>query len=550
MRWPFHFGKRAVGDGAAAAQPTGPPSRREWASLPAIQRAIGEAPLTAGTPEFVDSLAGSRDPDLSLEILGHHVSMDAPHGLVSGIARPIETYAPSTEMVGRPRKHEAATPVARAIEAAEPTESGGPLEGVESPDEPLPASALRPLTAVGAATLTSAAKPLTRLADADRATVAALVAPVQRAREETPASAQAAADTPAAPPASQVTTQRLTLGQSRRLGLGAPMAPLSRAVVQRSSTGSPALDSAATHLPARIEEGNADPESPGAVIGSSPSEASALPSARSVQRRSASGDIGDTASERADNLESTPVTDLRSSVPEIEHSSAAAFGLGVAASPAPAVQRVLARSLPPLYAPPPGLRSPTVPLAPGRQPLQAGRAGLEMALQAGPVPVAQPMSDRAAAAAIRPHAPFVVSRREVSADSSPIPSLPPLRLPAPPMPVVQRMAARSDGATSANEGVQGTVPAVSDLAVSGHDFALQREITPGESPAPAPGTPEAAPAPAVSGPAAPTAGAMPSPQSAQELDELARKLYEPLSAQLRRDLLVERERAGMVTDLR
>ena len=40
------------------------------------------------------------------------------------------------------------------------------------------------------------------------------------------------------------------------------------------------------------------------------------------------------------------------------------------------------------------------------------------------------------------------------------------------------------------------------------------------------------------------------PQSEHDLSELARRLYEPISARLRRDLLVERERAGMVTDLR
>ncbi len=550
MRWPFHFGRRAVGDGAGAAQPAEPPRRREWASLPAIQRAIGEAPLMAGTPEFVDSLAGSRDPDLSLEILGHHVSMDAPHGLVSGIARPIETYAQSTELFGRPRKRDAAPSVARAIEEPAPSEGGEPLESVESPDEPLPALPLRPLTAVDAATLTSAGRPLTRLADADRATVAALVAPVQRTREETPASAQAAPETPTALPASQVTTQRLTLGQSRRLGLGAPMAPSSRAVVERTSRGSPGLDPIAAHFPARIEERNADPEAHGAVISAGPPGAAALPWARSVQRRAASGDIGDAASERLDNLESAQVTDLRVNVPEIDHSPAAALGVGIVASPAPTVQRVLARSLPPLYAPPPGLRSPTVPLAPSRQPLQAGRTGLEMARQAGPIPVAQPMPDRAVVTAIRPPAPFGVSMREGLADSSPYPSPPPLILPAPPMPVVQRMSARYGGATPTAEVLEATAPAVPDLAVTGHNFVLQREITPGESPTPAAGTPEAAPAPVASVPAGPTAGAVPSPQSAQELDELARKLYEPLSAQLRRDLLVERERAGMVTDLR
>ena len=35
-----------------------------------------------------------------------------------------------------------------------------------------------------------------------------------------------------------------------------------------------------------------------------------------------------------------------------------------------------------------------------------------------------------------------------------------------------------------------------------------------------------------------------------DLDELARRLFDPLSARLRNELLLDRERAGMITDLR
>jgi hypothetical protein len=520
-----------------------------WRSVPAIQRAIGESPLTAGTPEFVDSLAGSHDPDLSLEILGHHVSMDAPHGLVSGIARPIETYAPSTEMVGRPRKREAATPVARAIEAPEPSERGRPLEGVESPDEPLPASPLRPLTAVDAATLTLAAKPLTRLADADRATVAAQVAPVQRAREATPASAQAAAQTPGAPPAPQPTVQRLTLGQSRRLGLGAPLVASRRDEVVRTSTDPPLLDLASA--PSQVR--SAEPEAHGPVISPGPPEASALPGARSLQRRSTSGDVDDIGSERADNVEGTPVTDPGSNSPEIDHPPVALHIAGVSIPHAPAVQRVIARTLPPLYAPPPGIRSPTVPLTPSRQPVPAGRAALELARQPGPVVQAmrttQSSLDQAVVPSVWSIALSGTSGRESAPEPSPFaPSPPHLRLAMPAMPVAQRMPARPDGAAAAAGGFDGSAPAVSEFAVAAYEPVLQREIAPGESPAPA--VPTAGAAPSESAAAGPTAGATPPTQSEHELDELARKLYEPLSARFRRDLLVERERAGMVTDLR
>jgi hypothetical protein len=66
---------------------------------------------------------------------------------------------------------------------------------------------------------------------------------------------------------------------------------------------------------------------------------------------------------------------------------------------------------------------------------------------------------------------------------------------------------------------------------------------------PAADPPAAAPAPAPSaapaGPAAPAA-----PMSGAELEEMARRLYEPLSARLRTELWQDRERSGLLTDLR
>jgi hypothetical protein len=57
--------------------------------------------------------------------------------------------------------------------------------------------------------------------------------------------------------------------------------------------------------------------------------------------------------------------------------------------------------------------------------------------------------------------------------------------------------------------------------------------------------------PAVSGgaPAATTPGPA-SAGSPSDLEELARRLFEPLSARLRAELRLERERAGVLTDLR
>ena len=57
---------------------------------------------------------------------------------------------------------------------------------------------------------------------------------------------------------------------------------------------------------------------------------------------------------------------------------------------------------------------------------------------------------------------------------------------------------------------------------------------------------------AESAPAAPASSAAPAPAAAgtspTDLDEMARRLYEPLSARLRAELWLDRERAGVMSD--
>ncbi|WP_132193765.1 MULTISPECIES: hypothetical protein [Kribbella] len=88
-----------------------------------------------------------------------------------------------------------------------------------------------------------------------------------------------------------------------------------------------------------------------------------------------------------------------------------------------------------------------------------------------------------------------------------------------------------------------TAPAEADHAVQ-RDEALQE--------APAVQTAEPAPAPAVAPVPAPAAGAAAGggakTVSAAEVEELAKRLYEPLTAKLRAELWLDRERAGRVTD--
>jgi hypothetical protein len=60
--------------------------------------------------------------------------------------------------------------------------------------------------------------------------------------------------------------------------------------------------------------------------------------------------------------------------------------------------------------------------------------------------------------------------------------------------------------------------------------------------------PAAAPSAAPSGPGGPAGPA--APMNGAELEEMARRLYEPLSARLRAELWQDRERSGLLTDLR
>jgi len=64
---------------------------------------------------------------------------------------------------------------------------------------------------------------------------------------------------------------------------------------------------------------------------------------------------------------------------------------------------------------------------------------------------------------------------------------------------------------------------------------------PGDAPSAAAGGP---------GAGAPAAGAAAAPHGEKELHELAQALFHPLMTMLRREVLIERERAGFVTDLR
>jgi hypothetical protein len=527
MRWPFFFGRTSAAEGSQAPEVRS--SGREWASLPAIQRVVGEPQLTAPTAAFVDSLAGTHDPDLSLEPLGHHVSLEGPSGLVGGLARSVETYAPSSELVGRPRPRREAT-VQRRTFSAEEAMAPPPL--IEGDAEPGPAQVLLSFGAIDE--LVQVAAPLTRLAEADASAVLRLAMPRSVATAPAaPAGEPVRAEMRTEPAARPVTAPRLTLGQSRRLGLGAPL-PHER------TFDAPSLDlaPAGRRLHGETVEAAPMPDSPSAAHAEG-----AAPVTPPVER---------IAPIAGSTLARAISPDAAVAVPPGELPIARFAAAKASGSPAhehAVVQRVVARPLPPIIPRPEA--APMAPIASQRPPLMRPADSLEVATEAGePVLVQRlatvapggahaPLSAAAAQQAFGPP----ISPEGPAAPATPLRALPPL---APLAPPVQRVT------TAAQDLVLhspfATVPAEHTVqrATSVVDLAAQREVAAGESPAP---EPTVASAPVAVPPAGPAASAAPG-QSDKDLDELGRKLYDRISLQLRRDILIQRERAGMVTDLR
>jgi len=271
--------------GTTAAPEAGVPSRpADWRSLPPIQRSVGAAPLTAWTVPFGRELAGLRSPDPILRPLAHDLAADGPAGLVSGIATPLVARgAPAAA----PADH-ADLPPPRGAQRRARTVSDAPLpsRGVDGPvpDDPsptaaggagsadLPATPPRALPAV-APSATAPALAATRVGASTAPEAARAVAPATGAAAPTAAGSPvqwsaASAPPPVAPPpvapppvapppvassrapdaildaagpipaadahAAQPAQPR-SLGESRRLGLGAPLA--GRPNVQRAAAG-------------------------------------------------------------------------------------------------------------------------------------------------------------------------------------------------------------------------------------------------------------------------------------------------------------------------
>jgi hypothetical protein len=260
--WPFNLFGRSRSEGPspetpAAAPPPPRASGREWTALPPIQRAAGSQPLTASARDFASGLPGSVGVPLALQPLGHARSLEAPSGLVTGLA----TYSGSERFVyvqrrpagqpgmSWPEPAEASPAVEAPAQAVVPAVVEPIAAEVEAPALP-PPPAPRAVAAVAAA---PAPAPLTVSTLPETALPFAPVVGSRAARSEPAPSAPAADPSPAIQAAAEAEApgelpmadsgqpRRLNVGQSRRLRLGAPLAPAAgQAAVHRSFESPPA----------------------------------------------------------------------------------------------------------------------------------------------------------------------------------------------------------------------------------------------------------------------------------------------------------------------
>lgn len=294
MRWPFSWPFRLphrpdddVGPASpdsAAREPVSAVAapRPAWQDLPPIERTIGAPRPIARARAFGAGLAARQGREPMLRSLGHDVRPGAPSGLVSNLVTPLARRSSGAAVVpsagtgefvrprdGRPLARRRAAVGPRRVAAAsvgmapvEPAQSEGAAEGrIELPaPRPLavvgegaaePAHAFTEVTwpgtgearagappgrvAVGGSGASSAAAaPLPVLPDGIVAAASAtpeVEAPMAAGGGRT---GEARTDLPAT-----VVQARPTLGQSRRLGLGAPLPARPAGAIDPSRSGAP-----------------------------------------------------------------------------------------------------------------------------------------------------------------------------------------------------------------------------------------------------------------------------------------------------------------------
>jgi hypothetical protein len=230
LPWPFARSRDSASPAAAGPDPEQRPAGGAWRGLPPIDEMIGPPPLVAPVRPFAQAMAAGNPPPPILAPLSHGRSLEAPRGIVVGIARP--TAAAAGPAMPRPVQR---SPLGTTRNATGLVEAEVALEPSAAPVEPeprrvptAPTAPTAPQTPMRSFTQTAdpgMARPMPGLVGQPR--------PSGSVRAKTPDVPEPAIQrAPLAPPdvppltpgpAGVPDAPRLTLGQTRRRGLGAPI---------------------------------------------------------------------------------------------------------------------------------------------------------------------------------------------------------------------------------------------------------------------------------------------------------------------------------------
>lgn len=310
MRWSWPFARRpnppaAGGDSSPAAARHDAGETGAWASLPPIQRTVGDARLTAPAGPFLRAVPGTRQLPQFLQPLGHEANPMAPAGLVLARSRPRAAPAPGPLVASQAvqRQAEARLPDTTRPSGQQPAPpplaQRPPHEEAAAPTKPQMPGPARQLSVVPAATVAIPSVSLIRWdagpassrsnrPAADTTGPAAGPGGMRRARSEDGGGAPVVSRRPSgtddafrsASPGEVALPPRLpgsagldSAAPVRRAGLGAPLppaapagrlvAPAARPAAVQRSVGGPVVAAAAdspihSRGPSRGDEGPPD----------------------------------------------------------------------------------------------------------------------------------------------------------------------------------------------------------------------------------------------------------------------------------------------------
>ena len=153
----------------AALEASGPalaPATGAWAMLPPIQRTVSDAPLVAPAAPFLADVPGHRPLPPIVQPLGHETARSAPAGLVVAHVSTVPSLTSHAPMPTRPvqRHGSDAADIADSSPgwSGEPVVPGSPSSAPVAPTAASPVPVRSLATVAPAATVTPAARPLTR----------------------------------------------------------------------------------------------------------------------------------------------------------------------------------------------------------------------------------------------------------------------------------------------------------------------------------------------------------------------------------------------------